>query len=78
MLDGIPLNDITNILGGSFYLRGMSPDNIEQVEIVRGPLSPVYGDRPLPSGRHSLIWPVTFEARPNRDTPHCIGAAHAS
>ena len=78
MLDGIPLNDITNILGGSFYLRGMSPDNIEQVEIVRGPPSSVYGDRPLPSGRHPLIWPGTFKARPNRDTPHWIGAAHAS
>ena len=45
MLDGIPLNDITNLLGGSFYLAGMSPDNIEQVEILRGRS---HGDRPLP------------------------------
>src|SRR5258708_961093 len=43
MIDGIPVNDITNLLGGSFDLSSMPVDNIEQVEIVRGPLSSVYG-----------------------------------
>jgi vitamin B12 transporter len=43
MVDGIPVNDITNVLGGSFDFSTMSTDNIEQVEIVRGPLSAVYG-----------------------------------
>ena len=43
MIDGIPVNDITNILGGSFDFAGLSTDNIEQVEIVRGPLSSLYG-----------------------------------
>ena len=66
MLDGIPLNDITNILGGSFYLRGRSPDNIEQVEIVRGPLSSVYGDGPLPSGTSFsyLAWHLRSTTEP--------------
>jgi vitamin B12 transporter len=43
MIDGIPVNDITNFLGGSFDFSQLALDNIEQVEIVRGPLSSVYG-----------------------------------
>jgi vitamin B12 transporter len=43
MIDGIPVNDITNLLGGSFDLSSLPIVNIEQVEIVRGPLSAVYG-----------------------------------
>ena len=43
MIDGIPVNDITNLLGGSFDLSSLPIDNIERVEIVRGPLSSVYG-----------------------------------
>jgi outer membrane cobalamin receptor len=43
ILDGIPVNDITNVLGGSFDFSTMSTDNVEQVEIVRGPLSALYG-----------------------------------
>ena len=43
MIDGIPVNDITNILGGSFDFSSLSTDGIEQVEIVRGPLSSIYG-----------------------------------
>ena len=43
LLDGIPVNDITNVLGGSYDFSGLSTDNVEQVEIVRGPLSAMYG-----------------------------------
>jgi outer membrane cobalamin receptor len=43
MIDGIPVNDITNLLGGAFDLSSLPIDNIEKVEIVRGPLSSVYG-----------------------------------
>ena len=43
MVDGVPVNDISNVLGGSYDFSTMSTDNIEQVEIVRGPLSSVYG-----------------------------------
>jgi vitamin B12 transporter len=43
MFDGIPINDITNVLGGSYDFSTMSTDAVEQVEIVRGPLSSVYG-----------------------------------
>jgi outer membrane cobalamin receptor len=43
MIDGVPVNDITNLLGGSFDLSSLPVDNIERVEIVRGPLSSIYG-----------------------------------
>lgn len=43
MIDGIPVNDSTNILGGSFDFSNLPVDNIQQVEIIRGPLSSVYG-----------------------------------
>ncbi len=43
MIDGVPVNDITNLLGGSFDLSSLPIVNIDHVEIVRGPLSAVYG-----------------------------------
>jgi vitamin B12 transporter len=43
MVDGVPANDITNVLGGSFDFSNMSTANVEQVEIVRGPLSAIDG-----------------------------------
>ena len=43
MIDGVPVNDVTNLLGGAVDFSTMSTDNVEQVEIVRGPLSSLYG-----------------------------------
>jgi len=43
LIDGIQANDITTLLGGSFDFSTLPLDNIEQVEIVRGPLSAMYG-----------------------------------
>jgi outer membrane cobalamin receptor len=43
MIDGIPVNDISDTLGGSFDFATLSTDNVDHVEIVRGPLSSVYG-----------------------------------
>ena len=43
MIDGVPVNDITNLLGGAFDFSSLPVDNIERVEIVRGPLSSLYG-----------------------------------
>ena len=54
MVDGIPLNDPTNILGGSFDLSSLSLDNVERIEIVRGPLSSLYGSEAM-SGVINII-----------------------
>ncbi|HJU87525.1 MAG TPA: TonB-dependent receptor, partial [Gemmatimonadota bacterium] len=43
LLDGVPINDPTNLLGGSFDFSTLSVDNVERVEIVRGPLSSRFG-----------------------------------
>jgi outer membrane cobalamin receptor len=43
LIDGVRVNDPTNSRGGSFDFSTLSTDNIERIEIVRGPLSAVYG-----------------------------------
>lgn len=43
LVDGIRLNDSNNNLGGSFDLSTLDTDNVERIEIVRGPLSAVHG-----------------------------------
>jgi outer membrane cobalamin receptor len=54
LMDGIPINDIGNILGGSVDLSSLSPDNIERIEIVSGPLSSLYGSEAI-SGVVNII-----------------------
>jgi vitamin B12 transporter len=79
LLDGIPLNDPTNILGGSFDFSTLSADNVERVEIVRGPLSSRFGSEAMGGvihivsrrGRGSPTWNAeaaagSFDAREAR------------
>lgn len=47
MLDGIPVNDITDQLGGAADLSGILPFDVDRVEVVRGPLSAVYGSEAI-------------------------------
>jgi vitamin B12 transporter len=47
MIDGIPVNDPTNLLGGSYDFSYLSTDQIERIEIVRGPFSSVFGSEAI-------------------------------
>ena len=54
LLDGIKLNDPNNSRGGSFDFSTISTGNIERIEIVKGPLSALYGSDAL-SGVINII-----------------------
>ncbi|MEJ0061027.1 MAG: TonB-dependent receptor plug domain-containing protein [Terricaulis sp.] len=43
LIDGVRVNDTSNARGGGFDFSTLNPDEIERVEIVRGPLSAVHG-----------------------------------
>ncbi|HXC54175.1 MAG TPA: TonB-dependent receptor [Rhizomicrobium sp.] len=43
LIDGVKVNDPTNSRGGSFDFSTLDIDDIERVELVRGPASMVYG-----------------------------------
>lgn len=43
LIDGVKVNDPTNTRGGSFDFSTLDIGSIERVEIVRGPLSSIYG-----------------------------------
>ena len=47
LLDGVKLNDPNNSRGGSFDISTISTDNIERIEIIKGPRSSVYGSEAL-------------------------------
>lgn len=46
-IDGVEVNDPTNTRGGSFDFTGLDVDEIARVEVVRGPLSSIYGSDAL-------------------------------
>ncbi len=54
LIDGVPVNDPTNLLGGSFDFSTLSVDNVERVEIVRGPLSSRFGSEAMAGVIHII------------------------
>jgi vitamin B12 transporter len=43
MIDGIQINDPTNPRGGSVDLSSLTPEHIDSIEVLRGPVSSLYG-----------------------------------
>jgi outer membrane cobalamin receptor len=47
LLDGVPLNDSTDVEGGAVNLESLPATSIERIEVARGPLSYFYGSSAL-------------------------------
>ncbi len=47
VLDGLPLNDATDQLGGVYNLEGLYAGHLGRIEVVRGPLSTFFGSQAL-------------------------------
>jgi vitamin B12 transporter len=62
LVDGIEINDISDSLGGAVDFSALSTANIQQIEIVRGPLSAVYGSE-------SVSGVVNFVSRRGESQP---------
>ena len=60
LIDGVRLNDPTNSRGGSFDPTTLALVDVERVEVIRGPLSSVYGSDALAG----VINVITRKAKP--------------
>ena len=67
LIDGVPANDIGDLLGGAFNFATIAADEIERVDILRGPLSAIYGSEAV-GGVISIVL----------RRPVDVGAAHGS
>lgn len=76
LLDGVPLNDATDTQGGLVSLTALPLGEVERVELVRGPVSAVYGSAGL-SGALQLST-VAGSARPGWSPRAALEAGNAS
>ena len=73
MIDGIKVNDPNNTRGGSFDFSTLHVNDIERIEIVRGPQSSIYGSDALAgvinifTKRGTRDFEVTVDAEAGRD-----------
>jgi vitamin B12 transporter len=61
MIDGIPGNDLSNLLGGAFDFSTLLTHDVERVEVVRGPLSSAYGSEAMSGVINVITKPVQYE-----------------
>ncbi len=66
LVDGVPMNDP----GGAMDFSAITTDNVERIEIVRGPASVVYG-------ADAVTGVIQVFTRRGRGTPHVVVSARA-
>jgi outer membrane cobalamin receptor len=62
LIDGIPVNDLTNLLGGAFNFSTLLTHDVERVEVVRGPLSSNYGSEAMSGVINVITKPTHYES----------------
>jgi len=67
VLDGMPLNDGTGNVGDVYGLGGLDLDELQRIEIVRGPVSSLFGSR-------ALAGVIQLETRASREPGTHAGA----
>ena len=61
MIDGIPANDLSNLLGGAFDFSSLLAHDLERIEVVRGPLSSGYGSEAMSGVVNVITKPTHYE-----------------
>ncbi len=61
MIDGIPANDLSNLLGGAFDFSSLLSHDLERIEVVRGPLSSGYGSEAMTGVVNVITKPSHYE-----------------
>jgi len=62
LIDGIPVNDLSNLLGGSFDFSILPTHDVERIEVVRGPLSSGYGSEAMSGVINVITKPAHYES----------------
>jgi vitamin B12 transporter len=62
LIDGIPVNDLTSLLGGAFDFSVLLTHDVERVEVVRGPLSSGYGSEAMSGVINVITKPTKYES----------------
>lgn len=62
MIDGIPANDLSNLLGGAFDFSGLLTHDVERIEAVSGPLSSGYGSEAMSGVVNVITQPTNYDS----------------
>jgi outer membrane cobalamin receptor len=62
LIDGIPANDLSNLLGGAFDFSNLLTQDVERIEVVSGPLSSGYGSEAVSGVINVITEPTHYES----------------